>query len=74
MPCLISTKSAIKKITRKKQQQQQKQKQKFHGKNSYLNLKAPSINVNLQSDKTLTTQMYFLLTTQQIGLFLNEIR
>ena len=71
MPCLIMPRSAIKKMTRKKQQ---KQKQKFHGKNSYLSLKAPINNVKLQSDTTLTTQIYFLLTTQQMGLFLNETR
>ena len=39
--------------------QQQKQKQKFHGKNSYLNSKTPSNNVKLQSDKTLTKQIFF---------------
>ena len=67
MPCLITTRSASKKITRKNNNSNnKKEKQKFYGKNSYPNLKAPSDNVKLQSDKT--------LTTQQMGLFLNETR
>ena len=64
MPCLITTRSASKKITRKNNSNNKKQKQKFYGKNSYPNLKAPSDNVKLQSDKTL----------KQMGLFLNETR
>ena len=76
MPCFITTRSAIKKITRKKDNKNNNnnQKQKFHGKNSYLNLKAPINKVKLQWDKTLAIQIYFLLTTQQMGLFLNETR
>ena len=49
-----------------------KQKQKFHGKTQYLNLKAPSNNVKIKSVKTLTTQIYFFLTTQQQRFFFNE--
>ena len=65
MSCLITTRSAIKNTTRK-QKQQQKTQQKFTAKTQYLNSKAPSNNVRLQSDKTLTTQTYFFLTTQQM--------
>ena len=43
-------------------------------KNEYLNLKAPGNNVKMQSDKTLTTQVYLLLTIQQMKSFLNETR
>ena len=47
---------------------------KFTAKTEYLNLKAPSNNVKEQSDKTLTTQVYFFLTIQQMESFLNETR
>ena len=40
----------------------------------YLNLKAPSNNVKMQSDKTLTTQSYPFLTIQQMKTFHNETR
>ena len=48
----------------KKQQQQQQQQQNskiknFTAKTQFLKLKAPSNNVKLQSDNTLTTQYYF---------------
>ena len=46
----------IEKTTRKKQQQKKFSKS-FHGRNSYLNLKAPGVKVILQSDKTLTAQI-----------------
>ena len=36
----------------------------FTAKTEYLNLKALSNNVKMQSDKILTTQIYFLLTIQ----------
>ena len=39
----------------------------------YLILKAPSKNVKLQSDKDLTTQIFFFLITKQMGLFFNEM-
>ena len=44
----------------------------FTAKTEYLNLKAHSNNVRLQSDKTLTTQIYFLLTIQRIESFLKK--
>ena len=59
MPCLITTRSAIKKTQRKTTTATTKKARKFHGKTQYLNLKAPSNNVKLQSDKILTTQSYF---------------
>ena len=50
MPCLITalTRSAIEKITRKKQQNKQK---KFTAETRYLNLKGPNNNLKLQSEK-----------------------
>ena len=71
MPRLITTRYAIKNNTRKKTTTTTKSKNKnFSAKTQYLNLKAPSNNVKLQSDKTLTKQIYFFLTTQQMGVFL----
>ena len=58
-----------------KQQQQQKSKNKnFTAKAQHLNLNAPSNIVKLQSDKTLTTQIYLFLNTHHMGFFLNESR
>ena len=47
-----------------------KAKTKISWQISYLILKAPINNVKLQSDKTLTTQIYFFLTAQQTGFSL----
>ena len=74
MPCLITTGSANEQTTREKQQKKQKQKLLGTAKTQYINLQAPSNNVKLQSDKTLTTHVYFFLNTHQIGFFLNETR
>ena len=74
MPSLITTISALKKTTRKKQRQKSKNKNLNFTAKTHLNLKSPSNNVKLQSDKTLTTQIYFSLTTHQMGFFLNETR
>ena len=54
MPCLITTlkRSAIKKTTRKNNNKISKNKN-FNAKTQYLNLKAPSNNVKMQSDETL---------------------
>ena len=53
MPCLITalTSSALKKTPRKKDKKQSKNKS-FMAKTQYLNLKALSNNVKMQSDKT----------------------
>ena len=51
--------------------QQNKQKQNFTAEAQYLNLKAPSNNVKMQSEKILTTQTYLFLTIQHIE---NETR
>ena len=63
MPCVITTRSAYKKL-RDENSNKKMQKQNIHGKSPYLILRAPSNNVKLQPDKTLTTQIYFFLTTQ----------
>ena len=53
------TRSAIKKISRKKKQTTKFVKTNFKAKTQYLNLKASSNDVKMQSHKTLTTQTYF---------------
>ena len=57
MPCLITalTRSATKKTTRKKTNKKKSKHKSFTAKTQYLNLKAPSNNVKMQSDKALTT-------------------
>ena len=77
MPChgnANKTRPAIIKTTRKNNNNVKKQKQKFHGKSQYLNLKAPSNNVKLQSDIAQTTQMYTFLTTHYMEFFFKETR
>ena len=58
MPCLITTltRSAVKKITRKKTNNKISKNRNFKAKTQYLNLKEPSNDVKMQSDKTLTAQ------------------
>ena len=75
MPRFITVpiRSDIKETTRRKKNNQKISKSKnFTAKTAYLNLKAHSNNVKMQSDKTLTTQIYFLLTIQRMENFLNE--
>ena len=54
----------LKRLRKQQEQQQQQQPQKsknenFTAKTQYNNLKAPSNNVKLQSEKTLTTHFFF---------------
>ena len=58
IPCLTTalTRFAIKKTTRKNTKNKKSINKNFTVKTQYLNLKAPSNNVKMQSDKTLTTQ------------------
>ena len=74
MPCLITVpiRSDIKKTMRQKKQPKKLAKLNFAAKTDYLNLKAHSNNVKMQSDNTLTTQINFLPTMQRIESFLNE--
>ena len=77
MSCLITapTRSTVKETKIKKNTTNKISKNKnFTEKNEYQNLNAPSNNVKMQSDKTLTTQIYFFRTTQQMEIFLNETR
>ena len=76
MPCLIATlrSSDIKKTTRKKTNNKISKNKNFKAKTQYLNLKAPSNNVKMQSHKTLTTQSYCFLTIQQMETFNNKTR
>ena len=71
MPCLITTRAANEQ-TKRKNTTTTKKKQKHLGtaKTQYLNLKAPRNNVKLQSDKTLTTQIYFFSNNTSDGTFL----
>ena len=64
------TRSAITKTTKKTNNNNNKKSKNknFTAKTQYLNLKAPSNNVKLQK-KTLTTQIYFFLTTRQMRFF-----
>ena len=60
MPCLITalTRSAIEKTTKKNNKQQKRQNNKnFTAETQFLNLKAPSNNDKMHSDKTLTRQI-----------------
>ena len=60
MPCLITApmRSDLKETTRQKKTIKKISKNKnFTAKTEYLNLKAHSNNVKMQSDKTLTTQI-----------------
>ena len=50
------------------------QNKNFKATTQYLNLEAPSNNVKMQSDKTLTTQSYYFLTIQQKKTFHNGTR
>ena len=61
MPCLITapTLSDIKETKRQKAKNKISINKNFTAKTEYLNLKAPSNNVKVQSGKTLTTQVYF---------------
>ena len=76
MPCLITalSRSTIKKTTREKHKQQNRQKVKtfFTAKIQHLYLKAHSNNIKINSDQTLTHKFNFLVTTQQIGFYVNE--
>ena len=76
MPCLntATTRSAVKETTRKNQNNKISKNKNFTAKTEYQNLKAPSNNLKMQSDKTLIIQIYFLLTILQIEFFLNETR
>ena len=61
MPCPITTLTsfAIKKTTSKKTYNKISKNKNFKAKTYYLNLEAPSNNVKMQSDKTLTTKLLF---------------
>ena len=64
MPCLITapTRSAVKETTRKKNKNNKISKNKnFTAKTEYQNIKAPSNNVKIQSDKILTIQNSYQL-------------
>ena len=76
MTCLITalTGSATKKTTRIEQTTKIVKNKNFTAKTQYINLKAPSTKVKMQSDKTLNTQIYSFLTIQQLQIFLKETR
>ena len=74
-PCVITapTRSDIEETTRQKKTNNKISKNKnFTAKTEYQNLKAPSNNVKMQSDKPLTKQICFFLIIQQMEIFLNE--
>ena len=59
MPCFITgpMRSDLKETTRHKTTKKINKNNNFTAKTEYLNLKAHSNNVKMQSDKTLTTQI-----------------
>ena len=68
MPYLTTalTRSALKTHREKKQTIKRAKIKNFTAKTQYINLKAPSNNVKMQSDKTLTKTIYFFQTTQRM--------
>ena len=74
MPCLTTalTRYFIENTTKKTINKSNNKK--FTAKTKYLNLNAPSNNAKMQSYKILTAQFYFVLTIQQMAIFLNETR
>ena len=60
----------LKRLLEKKQTCKNKN---FTAKTQYLNFKAPSNNVKMRPDQTITTQIYSFLTIQQMEIFPNEI-
>ena len=74
MPCLIIalTKSAIKKTARKKTNNKIRKNKNFTLKTQYQKFKATNNNVKMQLDETLSTQILFFLTIQQMETFLIE--
>ena len=59
MPHLTTTRSAIKRLREKNNNDKKGKNKNFTEKTQYLNLKAPSNSVKIQSDKILATQIYF---------------
>ena len=74
MPCLITApmRSDIKETERQNNKSKISTNKNFTSKTEYLNLKAHSNNVKVQSGKTLTIQVYIFLKIQQMENFLNE--
>ena len=72
MPCPITApmRSDLKEDTRQTKTKKISKNKNFTAKTEYLNLRAHSNNVKMQSDKTLTTQNNFLLTIQRMESFL----
>ena len=68
MACLIAV---LMRYANKKYEKNKNKTKNFTANTQYLNIKAPSNNVKMQSDKTLTTQSYFFLTIQQMRIFFN---
>ena len=61
--------SAVKETTRKKTNNKISKNKNFTVKVAYQDLKAPCNNVKMQSNKTLTTPIYFFLTIQLMEIF-----
>ena len=72
MPYIAPIRSDLKETTRQKTTKKIRRNKNFTTKTEYLNLKAYSNNVKTQSDKTLTTQIYVLLTIHRTESFLSE--
>ena len=55
-------------------EKQNRQKEKIRQKFNTNNLKAPTNNVKIQSDKTLTTKIYLFISTKQMQIYIFENR
>ena len=77
MPCLTTALGDLTPLLRlreKKKQNMQIEKTFLSAKIQHLKLNAPSINVKIQSEETLTTQVLLFVTTKNMGLYINETR
>ena len=64
----------MKKNYEKKTNNKRSKNKNFKAKTKYLNSNAPSNNAEMQSYKTLTAQILFAHTIQQMAIFFNETR
>ena len=75
MPCHTTapTRSTAKETTRKKTDNKISKNKHFTPKTEYQNLKAPSNNIKMQSDKILTAQIYFCILYNRWKFFLMRL-
>ena len=76
IPCLIKAlkRSVNRKLREKTKQTTNQQKKHLLAKFEHLSLNAPVNNVQIQSYKSLTPQVFILVITKQMGLYIIETR